>query len=319
VDPELLRARTRATWPCTRNLIFTYRAGDETPRDWQAALPEIEVPPIAHAIFAKLVSEPLPPVQPIDGHTYDWGTDAAAVTADSGLLVADYAMRERMRDAGPSRTVYHVVMRDDAMIAVETGSAAQRVANPRFIVQLSTTVEAIDVVTDAVLELAPRFGLTFVDRVDSPNRVVHNRRSSGQVRAFEQVLALDDRHGTALDFAWIVIGMSPAWFDFGADTFKVESAGYSALELVFTGTRDRTRTARVRLSDSRNIYCRAGDGTINDDGIMSMHYTPSREQYDNARMILHCALRWLFPDQPVDVAPELIARIPPGLVFPSSD
>lgn len=315
-----MRTQTRAAWPCTRNVIFTYRAGDESPRDWQAALPEIDVAPIAHAIFAMLVpGQPLPPVQPIDGNTYDWGTDAAAVTADSGLLVADYAMRERTRDAGPSRTVYHVIVRDDACVTVETGSASQRAATPKLTVKLSATVEAIDAVTDAILELAPRVGLTFVDRIDSPKRVVHGRRTSGQVRAFEQVLAVGDRHGTALDFAWIVIGMVPAWFDFSADVFSVGPTGYSAVELVFKSVLDRTKSARIALSDSRNIYCRAGDGTVNEDGIMSMHYTPSQEQYDSARMMLHCALRWLFPDQRVDVSPEVIARIPPGRVFPRGD
>lgn len=318
VAASSLRARASSAWPCARDLVFTYRAGERDPRDFEAALPELEVAPIARAIFAKLApGRALSALQPVDGHTYDWGDDAASVTTDGdGILVAAYAIRQGKRDDGPSRTVHHVVLRDDACVTVETGTAAQRVARPRLVVRLSATADALDAVTDAILELAPAFGLALAERIDAPVRVVHPRRPTGAVRAFEQVLACGGRP-TAHQFAWIVIGLAPAWFDFAPDKFAVEPSEYSSIDLVLTSPRHPTRRARIQLSDSRNIFCTAtdGDATVN-RGLMSMHYTPSTEQYERARLALLCALRWLLPDHRVDeLPPDVVARIPAGRVF----
>lgn len=321
---EGLRVRAVGPWPCACDLVFEYRAGERDPRDFEAALPEIELPAIAHAIFAKLApGRVLPSLQRVDGHTYDWGEDAASVTAEGdGILVADYAMRERARDVAPSRTVYHVVIRHDACVTLETGSAAQRVARPRLVVRLSAAVDALDVASDAILELAPAFGLTFIDRIDAPVRVVHQRRTSAAVRAFAQVLACEgSSSATAHQFAWIVIGMVPAWFDFAPDKFAVEPGEHSWLHLVWKSPRHPNRSARIRLSSSRNIDCVATDGgAMVDRGIMSMHYTPSAEQHERARMVVLCALRWLLPDRSVDELPaDVVARIRPGRVFPDSE
>jgi hypothetical protein len=312
VDANSLRARVRRAWPCARDLVFTYRAGERDPRDFEAALPEIEVSPIAHAIFAKLApGRALSAQAPVEGHTYDWGEDAACVTAEGdGILLADYAVRDRSRDDGPSRTVHHVLVRDDACVMLETGSTAQRVAQPRVVVQLSATADALDAVTDAVLELAPAFGLAFVERLDAPVRVVRGRRPSPAVRAFERVLACS-ANATAQEFAWIVIGMVPAWFDFAADKFEVQPS--ESVDLIW---KRGQRSARVQLSSSRNIFCTATDGgTTVDEGKMSMHYTPSTEQYDDARRVLLCALRWLF-DAVDELPADVLARIPAGRVFP---
>ena len=320
---DRLRARASQAWPCARDLVFTYRAGERDPRDFEAALPDIELPPIAYAIFAKLApGRALPALQAVDGHTYDWGEDAACMTAEGdGILVADYAMRERERDVGPSRTVYHVVIGDDACAAVETGSAAQRVAQPRLVVRLSASVDAIDAATDAILELAPAFGLAFVERIDTPVRAMHPRRTTAAVRAFAQVLACEgDPNATAYEFAWIVLGMVPAWFDFAPDKFAVEPGPYSSIDLVWKSPRHASRSARIRVSSSRVIHCVATErGEIVERGGMSMSYSPNAQQYEDARLVLLCALRWLLPDHPVDeLPPEIVARIPAGRVFPAS-
>ena len=320
---DRLRARASEAWPCTRDLVFTYRAAERDPRDFEAALPEIEIPPIAYAIFAKLApGRVLPALEAVRGHTYDWGDDSACMTADGdGILVAEYAMREPERDVGPSRTVYHVLIGDDACATVETGSAAQRVAQPRLVVRLSASIEAIDAATDAILELAPAFGLAFVERIDAPVREIHPRRTSAAVRAFEQVNACDgDPHTTAYQFAWLVIGMVPAWFDFASDKFAVEPGQYSSIDLVWKSPRHPSRRARIRVSSSRNIECLATDRGANvDRGGMSMSYRPNAQQYEQARLVLLSALRWLLPDHPVDeLPPEIVARIPSGRVFPVS-
>lgn len=321
---DRLRARVLGSWPCARDLVFSYRAGERDPLDFEAALPEIDLGPIAQAIFAKLApGRLLPALERVDGHTYDWGEDAASITAEGdGILVADYAVREPVRDVGPSRTVYHVVVSEDACATIETGSAAQRVAQPRLVVRLSATVDAIDIATDAILSLAPDFGLAFIEPIDAPVRVGRQRRSSAAVRAFTQVLGCEGRPGsTAHQFAWIVIGMVPAWFDFGADKFAVEPGEHSSLDLVWKSPRHPSRRARIRLSSSRNIDCIATDGgTIVDRGMMSMHYTPSAKQHERARLVVLCALRWLLPDHPVDELPaEVVARVRAGCVFPDSE
>lgn len=315
-----LRARAVGPWPCARDLVFSYQAGERHPRDFEAALPEIELRPVAQAIFAKLApGRVLPALQPVDGHTYDWGEDAAGITTEGdGILVADYAVREPERDDPPWRSVYHVIIRHDACITLETGSAAQRVAQPYLVVRLSATVEAIDVATDAILELAPELGLAFFERIDAPVRVQHPHRSSGAVRAFEQVLGCQGRPGpTAHQFAWIVLGMVPAWFDFAPDKFAVEPAEYSSIALVWKSPRHRNRQARIQVSSSRNIHCVATDGgAIVDEGMMSMHYRPSTEHHERARRVVLCALRWLLPDVATDDLPaEIVARIRPGRVF----
>lgn len=319
MDVERLRARVLGPWPCARDLVFTYRAGERDPRDFEAALPEIELSALAHAMFAKLApGQVLPALERAAGHTYDWGEDAACVTADGdGILIADYAVRER--DVGPSRTVHHVVVRDEACATLETGSAAQRVAQPRLVIRLSATVDAIDAATDAILELAPAFGLAFVERIDAPVRVVHPRRSSAAVRAFADVLACPgDPSATAHQFAWIVIGMVPTWFDFAADTFAVEPAAHSSLDLVWKSPRHPSRRAHIRLSSSRVIDCVATDGgAIVDRGPMHMGYAPSAEQRERARLVVLCALRWLLHERASDELPaDVIARIRPGRVFP---
>lgn len=313
---ERLRARATEVWPSLRDLVFTYHAGDADPRHFEAALPELEVSPIAHAIFATLApGRALPALEPVAGNTYDWGHDAAAITPEGdGLLVADYAVRERARDVGPSRTVYHVVVRDELCAMLETGSAAQRVATPRLVVQVAATPDAIDAATDAILELAPAFGLTFVERNDVPNTVVRQRRSSAAVRAFERVMAIGGS-GTAQEFAWIVISMVPDWFDFAPEAFVV-SAGDSSIELIWKNPSHPNRRATIELTSSRNIECVATeDNRRIDRGGMSMHYTPSREQYQHARETLRCALHWL--DHPVELSTEIRARILPGRVFPT--
>ncbi len=309
------RLRTRATgpWPCLRDLVCSYRAGERDPRDFEPALPELDVAPIAHAIFAKLApGRLLSSFECVEGQTYDWGQDLAASSPEGdGILVAEYAVRERARDVAPSRTVHHVVVGDDACVILEDGSAAQRIADPRIVVRLSATTDAIDAVTDAVLELVPTFGLTFVERVDVPVRIERRRRTRAAVRAFEQVLASGCGSDTAQDFAWIVIGMVPDGFDFAPDKFYVQPGDHS-ISLCWRSPSHPARLVHIELTSSRNIECIASeDNSRVDRGGMSMHYTPSREQYLWARETLWCALHWL--GHPIELPNELLQRI--GTVF----
>jgi hypothetical protein len=316
---EALRARAcdRAAWPCASDLVFTYEAGAADPRDWEADLPEPALLPLARALFEKLASgRTLPELTTVTGHTYNWGRDVASVTPQGdGVLVAEYCrgtLEDRARHMYEAATfcVHHVVVRDELVVRFESGSSEQRRARPTVTLELASSGRAaLDVAADAVLEVAAAHGFTFSHRVDAPKRAPRGHRRTEAVLAFERVLARR-RVCTATRFAWILIDLFPAWFDFADDKFGVEGDADDQVTLVLRSPRFPGRRATIALSSSRVIECRAS-GELKDTGMMSMHYGPSDQQRKQARQTLCCALHWLFPGADVGELPA----IAPGRVF----
>ncbi len=105
----------------------------------------------------------------------------------------------------------------------------------------------------------------------------------------------NDLHDKAYQFARIIIGLFPDWFDFHPDRFTIHPED-RGLRLIVQG---KEGTAQIRLSDSRNIWCITVYATTpnqQERGLMSMHYIPSSEQLEQAQKSLFTALRNLFPD-----------------------
>ncbi len=112
-------------------------------------------------------------------------------------------------------------------------------------------------------------------------------------------------------FAEIIVGLFPAWFDFGEDKFAV-LRWRRGLHLIVSGDHG---LAILSTSDSRCMSCRFFLGGAAEEARMDMHYQPSAEQLRRARAVILMALVKLFPGR--DRLPDDLARlVPQGKAFP---
>lgn len=119
-------------------------------------------------------------------------------------------------------------------------------------------------------------------------------------------------HRDAISFAKIIVGFFPKWFEFRPETFAVH-AWERGLKLVVSGS--GFGMAVFPTSSSRCmsglLYHRQGV----EHARMDMHYTPSAEQAERARLVVTIALHQLFPEQGPAPLPSG-SVIPEGQIFP---
>ncbi len=138
--------------------------------------------------------------------------------------------------------------------------------------------------------------------------------------ALARVRAAIDRadcHPTARAFAGMLVELLPPWFELAPDRIAVLTWAMG-LHLVLSGpTRDRrAQVMLITTSDSRGMSCAVHTSSRADGAVAAipMHYAPSDDQRERARVVIALALHALYPDAPID--PALAARVPPGGVFP---
>lgn len=137
----------------------------------------------------------------------------------------------------------------------------------------------------------------------------------GVQRAIKMIDALDDerkcRSVQSIEFARIIVGLFPDWFDFGVDKFAV-LAWDRGLHIVVSGP--EYGFVLISTSDSRCMSCNYLGATF-DNARIDMHYQPSPEQIDRATTVIRLALTKLFSDQPPE-SNDALVPIPGGKVFP---
>lgn len=146
-------------------------------------------------------------------------------------------------------------------------------------------------------------------------RALVERVRSFEGRGLDRALRLIDvsAHGVPAEFARIIVGLLPSWFDFAADKFDVHSSERGLTLIAFNAEGGKVT---ISTSDSRCMTCvyLAPSGE-EERARMDMHYRPDPDHVERTRAVVQMALRGLFPSRG-ELSDELARSIPPGRVFP---
>jgi hypothetical protein len=115
-----------------------------------------------------------------------------------------------------------------------------------------------------------------------------------------------------LQFAKIIVGLFPPWFDFASDKFAIQREE-SGLRLTITD--QRGGVIEIQTSPSRCMTCVVDIRGSVEKARIDMHYEPSADQLRRARSVIQLALAKLFP-QLETIPSELSRQVPEGRVFP---